>query len=311
MADTREQVAALNGAIRDRLVAAGHVDDRSGVVTGAGERLGVGDRVMTRRNDRDLARRQPRHLDHHRHRPRRHPDRPQRRRRAGSRSLPAGYVREHVELAYATTVHGAQGETTHTGHLAARRAHHRRRGLRRDDPRPRGQRGPPGRREPRRGPTAVGRDLRPRPRRPRTRPRRTARSRGPRAVRPPPPPRGRAGRPARRLDHANKTYKAPWPAARAATTSWRQTANLPRPGPPPTAPIDELRDQLTTATDQVRARLHEPAIRSLPPGRVEQEHADWLQHRRHEQQTSPEPAGRRSPIPGPAAASRPRLPEHT
>ena len=27
MADTREQVAALNGAIRDRLVAAGHVDD--------------------------------------------------------------------------------------------------------------------------------------------------------------------------------------------------------------------------------------------------------------------------------------------
>ena len=55
MADTREQVAALNGAIRDRLVAAGYVDDRRGVVTGAGERLGVGDRVMTRRNDRDLA----------------------------------------------------------------------------------------------------------------------------------------------------------------------------------------------------------------------------------------------------------------
>ena len=26
-------------------------------------------------------------------------------------------MREHVELAYATTVHGAQGETTHTGHL--------------------------------------------------------------------------------------------------------------------------------------------------------------------------------------------------
>jgi len=37
--------------------------------------------------------------------------------RNGSRSLPAAYVREHVELAYATTVHGAQGETTHTGHL--------------------------------------------------------------------------------------------------------------------------------------------------------------------------------------------------
>ena len=26
-------------------------------------------------------------------------------------------MREHVELAYATTVHGAQGETAHTGHL--------------------------------------------------------------------------------------------------------------------------------------------------------------------------------------------------
>jgi exodeoxyribonuclease V alpha subunit len=37
--------------------------------------------------------------------------------RAGSRSLPAAYAHEHVELAYATTVHGAQGKTTHTGHL--------------------------------------------------------------------------------------------------------------------------------------------------------------------------------------------------
>ena len=86
------------------------------VVTGAGERLGVGDRVMTRRNDRDLAVANRDtwtitgidpdgtltvHGDA----------------RTGSRSLPAGYVHEHVELAYATTVHGAQGETTHTGHL--------------------------------------------------------------------------------------------------------------------------------------------------------------------------------------------------
>jgi hypothetical protein len=52
----------------------------------------------------------------------------------------------------------------------------------------------------------------------------------------------------------------------------------------PTDQIDELRDQLTTATDQVRARLLEPVIRSLPAGRVEQEHADWLQDRRNEQQ---------------------------
>ena len=54
MADTREQTTALNGAIRDRLLAAGHLDDTHTVVTKTGERLGVGDRVATRRNDRDL-----------------------------------------------------------------------------------------------------------------------------------------------------------------------------------------------------------------------------------------------------------------
>ncbi len=59
MADTREQAAALNGAIRDRLVAAGQVDDNHAMVTGAGERVGVGDRVATRRNDRDLGVDQP------------------------------------------------------------------------------------------------------------------------------------------------------------------------------------------------------------------------------------------------------------
>lgn len=37
--------------------------------------------------------------------------------RDGERSLPTEYVREHVELAYATTVYGAQGETVPTAHL--------------------------------------------------------------------------------------------------------------------------------------------------------------------------------------------------
>ena len=37
--------------------------------------------------------------------------------RFGARSLPADYVRQHVELAYATTVHGAQGETVDQAHL--------------------------------------------------------------------------------------------------------------------------------------------------------------------------------------------------
>ena len=118
MADTREQVAALNGAIRDRLVAAGYVDDRRGFVTDAGERLGVGDRVMTRRNDRDLAVANRdtwtiTGIDHDGTLTVHSADAG-----VGSRYLPPAYVHEHVELAYATTVHGAQGETTHTGHLA-------------------------------------------------------------------------------------------------------------------------------------------------------------------------------------------------
>lgn len=114
MADSREQVAALNGAIRDRLVAEGFVDDRLVVVNRSGERLGVGDRVATRRNDWQLgvANRQLWNVtgicdqsvtlrDD----------------RGRVREVPSWYVQSQVELAYATTVYGAQGDTTHTGHL--------------------------------------------------------------------------------------------------------------------------------------------------------------------------------------------------
>ncbi|MDQ3627765.1 MAG: hypothetical protein M3419_02935 [Actinomycetota bacterium] len=41
IADTREQVADINAAIRDRLVAAGRVDDRRVVLTDSGERIRV------------------------------------------------------------------------------------------------------------------------------------------------------------------------------------------------------------------------------------------------------------------------------
>lgn len=114
MADSREQVAALNGAIRDRLVAEGFVDDRRVVVNESGERLGVGDRVATRRNDWQLgiANRQLWNItgicdetltlrdDHGR-----------------VREVPTWYAQSRVELAYATTVYGAQGETTNAGRL--------------------------------------------------------------------------------------------------------------------------------------------------------------------------------------------------
>lgn len=33
------------------------------------------------------------------------------------RKIPAAYVAQHVELAYPTTVYGAQDETTHAAHL--------------------------------------------------------------------------------------------------------------------------------------------------------------------------------------------------
>lgn len=116
MADTREQTSALNGAIRDRLAAAGRVDDTHTVATHAGERLGVGDQVATRRNDRDLG----------------VSNRDtwtitaidtdgsltlRGRRATDLRRIPGDYARHHVELAYATTVYGAQGETAHSGHL--------------------------------------------------------------------------------------------------------------------------------------------------------------------------------------------------
>src|SRR5215211_5135577 len=124
---TREQAAALNAAVRDRLVIEGRVDDRRVVVTGAGERIGVGDRIATRRNDRDLqvANRDawtvtsvdrdgglyvtPDGTPHVT------PAVPPA--GTGARVLPADYVTAHVELAYATTAHGTQGDTVTAAHL--------------------------------------------------------------------------------------------------------------------------------------------------------------------------------------------------
>ena len=283
MADTRDQVAALNGAIRDRLLAAGYLDARGGVVTDAGEHLGVGDRVMTRINDRGLAvaNRDTWTITDI------GPDGTitvQGDGRTGSRSLPAGYVHEHVELAYATTVHGAQGETTQTGHLvlgehtgaaAAYVAMTRGREANvahlvaedHDDARQAWI-------------ETFGRD---------------------RADLGPAHAVQRAAEDLERyaqhrpLEPALADLRAAWTDEqdlRDALTRHQNghalMAGIGEPDPTwvaeLTAQIKELRDQLTTATNQVRASLLEPAIRSLPPGRVEQEHADWLQYRRDEQQ---------------------------
>jgi conjugative relaxase-like TrwC/TraI family protein len=112
LADRREQVADLNAAIREHRTISTHGADA--VMTAAGERIGLGDRVATRRNDPDLqvANRQTWTVSaigngglvlrgHGR-----------------DRQIPAEYATQFVELAYATTVHGAQGATVHRAHVA-------------------------------------------------------------------------------------------------------------------------------------------------------------------------------------------------
>lgn len=110
IADTREQVADLNATIRDNTVG----DHDAAITTARGERIGLGDRVATRRNDPDLqvANRQTwtvagigddGGLLLHSH--------------GRDRAVPAEYATRFVELAYATTVHGAQGETVDAAHV--------------------------------------------------------------------------------------------------------------------------------------------------------------------------------------------------
>ncbi|CAB4958982.1 unannotated protein [freshwater metagenome] len=117
IADTRDQVSALNAAIRDHRHRAGTTpgDQADEPVTRRGERIGLGDRVATRHNDRDLevANRDTWTvagvgedgsllvIG-----------------RAGQRALPGEYVRKHVELAFTTTAYGAQGETVEAAHFA-------------------------------------------------------------------------------------------------------------------------------------------------------------------------------------------------
>ena len=116
IADTREQVADLNAAIRDhRNSREGRESARPEITTVAGDRIGIGDRVATRRNDPDLqvANRQTwtvtgvrndGSLLLHGH--------------GRDQVIPADYASRFVELAYATTVHGAQGNTVSSAHVA-------------------------------------------------------------------------------------------------------------------------------------------------------------------------------------------------
>ncbi|MER6972268.1 MobF family relaxase [Nocardioides sp. NPDC057767] len=112
VADTRDQVARINGLARRGLSDA--VDRKDRFATRSGERIGIDDRVATRRNnpDADVANREVwtvRNVD----------------RKgvvvkgaAGRRRLSWEYAREHLELAYATTTYGVQGDTVSVAHVA-------------------------------------------------------------------------------------------------------------------------------------------------------------------------------------------------
>jgi exodeoxyribonuclease V alpha subunit len=116
VADTREQAARINGTAHQVRTITGEVTGGAAdaVVTGGGEQIGVGDRIATRRNDPgiDVANRETWTVIDTQH-----GGGLTVAGEAGRRILPADYVRDHVELAYATTAYGAQGSTVPTAHV--------------------------------------------------------------------------------------------------------------------------------------------------------------------------------------------------
>ncbi|MGW9167224.1 MobF family relaxase [Agromyces sp. NPDC055658] len=123
ISDSNEAVAALNERARTDAILDGRVDALREVALHDGTRAGVGDTIITRRNDRRLraGRGWVRNGDRwtilavHRHGALE--VRRQGHRWGNSTLLPADYAAEHVELGYAVTAHRAQGLTTDTAHV--------------------------------------------------------------------------------------------------------------------------------------------------------------------------------------------------
>jgi conjugative relaxase-like TrwC/TraI family protein len=119
IASDSQTVLDLNNRARAERVANGEVT-QAGVETGSGSVVGVGESIVTRRNQRGLASgrgwvkngdqwtvtavQDDGAMD------------VERANGTGRATLPAPYVREHVELGYATTAHRAQGRTVDTAH---------------------------------------------------------------------------------------------------------------------------------------------------------------------------------------------------
>lgn len=124
IAGNGEMVAELNQRARDDLIAARKVE-AEGIDLHDGTRAGAGDLVVTRRNERRLTTGHAWVKNGDRWQvTRRFPDGSLAVRRLGKGDrprgkvlvLPAVYVREDVELGYASTVHRAQGANVDTGH---------------------------------------------------------------------------------------------------------------------------------------------------------------------------------------------------
>jgi hypothetical protein len=112
-------VGELNARAQAHRIAAGSVTG-DGVTVSGGATAGIGDEVVTRQNNRQLGtgKNWVRNGDQWRVAGS-HADGSlslQRRNGPGMVHLPADYVREHVELAYASTAHRAQGTTVDTAH---------------------------------------------------------------------------------------------------------------------------------------------------------------------------------------------------
>ena len=119
VAKTNSEVDLLNKMVRDQRVSAGDVDETRSVVGASGGRIAAGDTVATRHNDHALgvANRDTWTVTAVA------PDGSvtlagRAARRGHLRTVPPDYARHHLSLAYATTAHGAQGDTVAAAHLS-------------------------------------------------------------------------------------------------------------------------------------------------------------------------------------------------
>ena len=121
ISDSNDSVNALNQRARADFILDGTVDARREVALQGDARAGVGDTIITRKNDRRL--RTPRGWVRNGDRwivTNIRDDGSLTARRANSRGtviLPADYVSDHIDLGYAVTAHRAQGITTDTSHV--------------------------------------------------------------------------------------------------------------------------------------------------------------------------------------------------